>query len=167
MRSAISNVSASTGRRASRSRRLAGHAAVLLVVALLFSGCGPLWGWGNNFRGQIGDGSNTDRLEPVPISQDWSTLAAGIYHTVGIRTDGTLWAWGDDTCGGLGDGTIFERHVPTQIGTNTHWRTVAVGYWYTVAIRTDGTLWGWGYNGNGQLGDGTTTERHVPTQIGT
>ena len=93
-------------------------------------------------------------------------IAAGEFHTVAIKTDGTLWAWGYNAYGQLGDGTTTNRHSPVQIGTGTDWAKVEAGKEYTVAIKTDGTLWAWGANYSGQLGDGTTTWRYSPVQIG-
>ncbi len=132
-----------------------------------------LWAWGNNTYGMLGDGTTTDRHSPTQIGADtnWASVsAAGFYHTVAIKTDGTLWAWGNNGSGQLGDGTATDRSSPTQIGADTSWASVSAGnspaVSYTVAIKTDGTLWAWGNNGSGQLGDGTTTDRHSPTQVG-
>jgi alpha-tubulin suppressor-like RCC1 family protein len=66
---------------------------------------GTLWAWGDNWAGQLGEGTTTDRHFPVQIGTDtWSFVAAGSNHTVAIRSDGTLWAWGDNFSGQLGDG---------------------------------------------------------------
>jgi len=96
----------------------------------------------------------------VRVGTDFASVAAGGYHTVVVKTDGTLWAWGGNFDGQLGDGTATQRNVPEQIGTETDWAVVAAGNYYTLAVKADGTLWAWGYNNNGQLGDGTTTNRN-------
>ena len=93
-------------------------------------------------------------------------VAAGKWHTVAVKTDGTLWAWGANNSSQIGDGTYTNRLAPTQLGTATNWRTIAAGDLHTVALKTDGSLWAWGINGYGQLGDGTTTDRNTPVQIG-
>ena len=100
-------------------------------------------------------------------SIDWKMIAAGAYHSVGIKADGSLWAWGLNRFGQLGDGTDTDRTSPVQIGTATNWASIAGGYAHTIATQTDGSLWAWGYNGNGQLGDGTGTNKTIPVQIGT
>ena len=92
---------------------------------------GTLWAWGNNYYGQLGDGTTTDRTSPVQSGSaaSWQSVAAGNYFTVAVQTDGALWSWGD------------SRAVsPVRIGTATSWQSVAAG----VAVRTDGTLWALG-----------------------
>ena len=132
---------------------------------------GTLWAWGNNQFGPLGDGTTTQRNTPTQEeteSTNWSYVAAGAYHTVAIKDDGTLWAWGNNISGRLGDGTTTHRNTPTQEATGSNnWSYVAVGETHTVAIKDDGTLWAWGNNQFGQLGDGTTTQRDTPTQEAT
>jgi alpha-tubulin suppressor-like RCC1 family protein len=95
-----------------------------------------------------------------------ATMAAGGYHTVMIRSDGTLWAWGANGSGQLGDGTTIDRNTPVQVGIEANWHSVSAGWESTLAIKTDGTLWAWGGNTDGQLGDGTIVTRSTPVQIG-
>lgn len=102
-------------------------------------------------------------------AQCWSQIAAGQYHTLAIKSDGTLWAWGNNDNGQLGDGTAVNKSIPTQIGTDTDWALIDAFYWNTFAIKTDGSLWGWGNNSNGQLGDGNFGSNlyyNSPTRIG-
>jgi alpha-tubulin suppressor-like RCC1 family protein len=110
-------------------------------------------------------------------------VATGDYHTLVIREDGTLWAWGGASGndgsvqsslgqvsgrhGQLGLGDNYQRHIPTQVGTDNDWHYVAAGGTYSLAIKTDGTLWAWGNNAFGQLGLGDTVNRNIPVQVGT
>jgi hypothetical protein len=87
----------------------------------------PLFGWGWNDYGQT----------TVP-SGTFVAVAAGLYHGLAIRTDGTLVGWGYNGYG--------EIDVPT--GTFT---AVAAGFYHSLAIRSDGTLAGWGDNTYSQI----------------
>ncbi|MHC4278190.1 MAG: RCC1 domain-containing protein, partial [Planctomycetota bacterium] len=130
---------------------------------------GEIWAWGRNNLGQLGDGTQIDKLSPTNTvaGNDWTAVAAGDYHTMALKTDGTLWAWGYNSHGQLGDGTKISRLSPVQIGSDTNWVSIAAGERHTLALKTDGTLWAWGWNRDGQLGDNTTTDRDTPTKIGT
>ncbi len=40
-----------------------------------------LYAWGRNIYGQLGDGTQTDRLVPTPIGTGYSSIAAGSQHS--------------------------------------------------------------------------------------
>ncbi|MCL2608119.1 MAG: Ig-like domain-containing protein, partial [Methanomassiliicoccaceae archaeon] len=102
---------------------------------------GTLWAWGSNSSGQLGDGTNIERLSPIQMGSDkWKSVSAGGSYTMAIKEDGTLWAWGYNIYGQLGDGTTTQRTSPVQIGSDT-WKYVSAGSAHTMAIREDGTLW--------------------------
>jgi alpha-tubulin suppressor-like RCC1 family protein len=94
-------------------------------------------------------------------------VAAGEWHKVAVKSDGTLWAWGSNGYGQLGDGTTaYSKPSPVQVGSAANWQAVAAGLGHTVALQRDGTLWAWGLNNFGQLGDGTTANKSSPVQVG-
>ena len=113
---------------------------------------GTLWAWGDNYLGQLGDGTIIDKNVPTRIGSGttWSAVAAGGDHTVALKSDGTLWTWGDNDYGAVGDGTTGNKYIPTQIVSGTAWSTITGGTEHSVALKSDGTLWAWGYNGFGQ-----------------
>lgn len=137
------------------------------VAIITYSG--SLVSWGNNYFGQIGDGTTTRRTEltlPITGNSGWKKVSCGANNTSAIKTDGTLWAWGLNNYGQLGDGTAINKSSPVQnILTGNNWNQVASGYEHTLAIKTDGTLWAWGRNDYGQLGDGTVIDRSSPVQL--
>jgi hypothetical protein len=126
---------------------------------------GSLWCWGRNLRGQVGDGTNTDRNIPVQImSSGVSSISLGSMHTCAIKQDGSLWCWGDNDYGQRGDGIVGSKNFPVQI-IPSGVLSVSLGSIHTCAIKQDGSLWCWGSNSYGQLGDGTYTSRTTPVQI--
>ena len=88
---------------------------------------GSLWAWGENFFGELGDGTNINKNTPIQIGTDtnWQTISAGVQYTIAIKTDGSLWAWGFNGYGELGNGTTTQQNSPVQIGTDTDWQSVA------------------------------------------
>ena len=127
-----------------------------------------IFSWGHNLSGQLGDGTYTDRNEPVQVGLDanWIAIAAGVSHSLAIKNDGTLWAWGSNNFGQIGDGTSTYRKSPVQVSIDTDWISVSAGNNYSIAIKKNGTLWAWGSNNYGQLGDGTNTNQNEPMQVG-
>jgi len=106
----------------------------------------------------------------VLVDTLWATapqVAAGMNHTLALKSDGTLWAWGYNVSGQLGDGTTTQRNSPVHIGSDNKWVSISAGGYHTLALKSDGTLWAWGQNNNGQLGDGTSTQRNSPVQTST
>ncbi|WP_244237940.1 RCC1 domain-containing protein [Corallococcus terminator] len=119
--------------------------------------------WGSNVYGQLGDGTNVDRLLPVPALVQGLTgataLSATAYHTLALKQDGTVWAWGYNDSGQLGDGTNVDHPTPAPVQGLTQVAALASGTYHSLALKQDGTVWAWGLNNLGQLGDGTTDSR--------
>ena len=93
-------------------------------------------------------------------------MAAGQYHSLAVKTDGTLWSWGQNDYGQLGNGNTTTYDSPIQVGALTNWSKISGGKYNSYAIKTDGTLWAWGINNYGQLGQGNTTNTSSPVQVG-
>lgn len=134
---------------------------------VLLKSDGTVWTIGNNYSGQLGDGTTTDRptFAVVPSLMGVAAVAAGSDHSLALKTNGTVWSWGYNGNGQLGDGTTVQRPTPVQIGSLSGIVAIASQHNHSVAIRSDGTLWSWGHNWAGQLGDGTTNERIFPFQV--
>jgi alpha-tubulin suppressor-like RCC1 family protein len=133
---------------------------------------GTLYAWGDNFYGQLGSPTNTgtDQANPTPtqVPGTYTQVAAGQYHSLGLRADGTLYAWGDNYEGQLGNPVNNANDTPTTTPTQVAgtYTQVVAGTFHSLALRADGSLWAWGFNGNGQLAilnGGASTP--TPTQV--
>lgn len=142
-----------------------GNAFVCAIVS------GGVKCWGYNSRGQVGDGTTTDRSTPVDVTglgagSGVTAIDNGIaLHVCAITSTGGLKCWGNNAQGTLGDGTTTNRNTPTDVsGLGSGVTAVDVGSTATCAIVNNG-LKCWGQNAYGQIGDGTTTQRLVPTDV--
>jgi len=88
--------------------------------ALALKRDGTLWAWGQNDRGQVGDGTREDRKEPVRISEarDWKTITASHFNGYALKADGSIWGWG---IGMQTKGTESDVLEPKPIDEGTNW----------------------------------------------
>ena len=125
--------------------------------------------WGDNFFGQLGDGTNTNSSVPVDVtglSTSVIAIATGAYHTCALTVQGGVKCWGEGDFNQLGDGTRTNKSVPVDVaGLAGGVRAVAGGGFHTCAVTTVGGAVCWGFNGTGQLGNGTTTPSGVPVGV--
>lgn len=168
----------------SRIARLGAGAGHICAASNSGAEDAPVWCWGKNEHGQLGDETTIDRARPTRVK--WSggflnhgdRLALGARHSCAVRADPycsdvcgrSIWCWGDGSVGQVGDGTTLA--TPRQLQRLLYEQAklgpemeLTSGDAHTCAIKLDGTLMCWGDNTHGQLGDGTEIARSVPTQI--
>jgi alpha-tubulin suppressor-like RCC1 family protein len=128
---------------------------------LAVDGTGLVYAWGYNNYGQIGNNtSSSTTYATTPKKSSISSVkevAAGQYHSLALKTDGTVWAWGYDKYGQLGIGSTSNKTAPVAVVvTNMAHKITAIsaGYNHSLALDQDGIVWGWGDNAKGQVGDG-------------
>jgi hypothetical protein len=113
------------GTRQDRPRPVAvdgiGEAAVGLAAGALHT-CvlgesGAVYCWGQNLRGELGDGTTENRSTPGPVAGEltFRSLEAGGGVTCAFATDGFEYCWGQNRSGQLGDGSRTSRAVPTRV----------------------------------------------------
>ncbi len=122
--------------------------------------------WGQNHKGQIGNGTTQvnggvapTAVSNIPTSFVPSQVDPGGRHVCAAATSGAVWCWGDDDRHQLGtaaDGAIAVN-VPGQADTVTNAASVATGLEYSCAVGADNTVACWGRNQLGQLGRGSVT----------
>ncbi len=131
---------------------------------------GSLWTWGSNKYGQIGDGEGGEEVistSPKKIMDDVVAIAAGDFHCMAIKKDGSLWVWGDNSYFELGNGkggaNVFSK-APEKIMDDC--MAVAAGTRHSMALKSDGSLWAWGSSMyNGAVGDGSEKGSKTPVKI--
>ena len=122
--------------------------------------------WGSNYHGELGNGSTTNALLPVPVSGLGGgvvAIAAGAAHTCATTATGDVLCWGWNKWGQLGDGTTTDRLVPVTVSGVSNVVALAAGELHTCALTADGADLCWGANGGGQVGDGTQSS--VPVSV--
>jgi alpha-tubulin suppressor-like RCC1 family protein len=135
------------------------------------TGGGAIYCWGRNDRGQVGDGTNTQRLTPVlvqaPSGVTFSGLSVGADYACALAASGPAYCWGNNVAVTLGDGTSTNRSVPTIVHapSGVTFLKISAGFSHTCAVTAIGSAYCWGQNGVGELGDGTTQLRNVPTRV--
>ena len=82
----------------------------------------------------------SDSAVGVPAaSSGYTAVAAGLWHSCGLRADATVVCWGDNTAG----------QSDTPEGT---FSAIAGGLWHSCGLRADNTITCWGDNQHGQTG---------------
>ena len=148
-----------------------------LAIALLSATTGHaqnVIAWGNGSQGQT---------NVPPAATNVVAVAAGAYHSLALRSDGTVVCWGsgagtnipanitnataiaagmshslallaDNSVVAWGDNTYGQTNVPAAA---TNVVALAAGYYHNLALRADGTVVAWGKNTYGQC--------NVPTSL--
>ncbi|TYH51772.1 hypothetical protein ES332_D10G301600v1 [Gossypium tomentosum] len=142
------------------------HSAVITDAGALLT-----FGWG--LYGQCGQGSTDDELSPTCVSSllgiRIESVAAGLWHTVCVSTDGDVYAFGGNQFGQLGTGGDQAETLPRLLDApsleNTNVKIVSCGARHSAIITEDGKIFCWGWNKYGQLGLGDVIDRNIPSQV--
>jgi alpha-tubulin suppressor-like RCC1 family protein len=132
-----------------------------------------LWCWGGNDSSQLGvarEGPDStpviaDSPTPVDTSTDWASIAAGAYHTCGIKVSRELRCWGRGDAGQVGVGIIDVQTSPVSVSPPDAWDELALGGAHSCGLDAEGHLYCWGENSQGQLGLGDIRSREEPSAL--
>lgn len=131
--------------------------------------------WGNNYYGQLGNGTNDDSTTPVTVEKKVGDtplegvldLSAGDDHNCAITGPFKWYCWGRNSgdTGQLGDGTEIDRNRAVEVLNAQYARLpgLTAGGYSTCALLSGPTCWG--DNAFGQVGDGTLEDKLIPVPI--
>lgn len=141
---------------------------------------GVVFAWGSNFHGQLGNfgvpmtGTGAASRVPVPVVfantsslYGVTAVAAGGFHSLALKGDGTVYSWGYNGFGQLGDRTNADRNVAVPVLDDPLVSNqplggisqIAAGGAHSLALTSsNGAVYAWGRNDRGALGrdPGTT-----------
>ena len=132
--------------------------------------------WGDNFEGQLGNGTTTGSPVPVDVvglDSGVAAVAAGGWHACALMETGGVKCWGWNGTGQLGiggdapcsQGPCHSTTPVDVVGLETGVVAVEAGTHHTCAVMETGGVKCWGWNYLGHLGDGTTTWRSTPVDV--
>lgn len=149
------------------------------------------YGWGQNARGQIGNGVEDTLAHPTPaamtpvLSAPASQIVGGEAWTLILKSDSEVFAVGEGVSGNLGDGLAADNALGTMVrnpadtarlsGVRHIWAAgpfdeiIGVGL-HSIACNSpftdDGRVWCWGNDEAAQCGQGATgTQFNLPKQV--
>lgn len=128
---------------------------------------GTVEAWGDNGKGQLGDGNTTNSDVPVAVKGlvGAQAVSAGENHALALVSGGSVYAWGNGEQGELGNGEEHSAALPVQVSSLTEATAVAAGSHFSLALLSNGTIDAWGGNTEGELGNGGTTATDTPVAI--
>ena len=124
--------------------------------------------WGYNNKGQLGDGSTSNRAAPVNVSGLGSgvrAIAAGKGHTCALTQAGLVKCWGANQLGQLGTGSTTNSLVPQKVTGLEGVISITAGSNFTCALTSSNQVKCWGSNSYNTLGGAPGGHSSLPVQI--
>ncbi|KAH9255725.1 hypothetical protein BASA81_006119 [Batrachochytrium salamandrivorans] len=143
--------------------------ALGLLHSCWLSVLGNIYCAGLNYDGQLGDGTEQDRLVPTLVSstQAFTSLSCGGFHCCAVTAiGGEAMCWGSNYFGQLGNPLLAVSLVPVQVATSLVAASVWVGdsssFVVVVGKSGNNSVLAFGSNAFGQLGNGNKLDQTAP-----
>lgn len=121
---------------------------------------GHLLTWGDNYYGELGNGSNIASNIPLQITDNhWRSIEAGKTHLLALHSDGSVWSWGDE----MGNNST-QNNLPLKKNIKNI-AQISAGDGFSMALSAQGKTFVWGKNNFGQLGNAGLTGDKQETPI--
>jgi alpha-tubulin suppressor-like RCC1 family protein len=113
---------------------------------------GSVRAWGENSRGQVGDGTTVNRDRPVAVRGVTNAveIAAGAYFSLAVLADGTVMEWGS----GIQQSDRSARPTPALVVGARGVRSAVAGDGSVSAITQTGDVMTWGASVHFETGRG-------------
>jgi alpha-tubulin suppressor-like RCC1 family protein len=136
------------------------HSCVLRSSALPYC-------WGNNFYGQLGDGTKSDRDLATPVTGVGAPvqISGGFAHTCILFASGNVQCWGDNRYGQLGVGITEIALRPQAVIGLTSATRITARERHACALLSSGAVQCWGENAFGRLGNNSTVSASAPVIV--
>ena len=151
---------------------------------------GKAYCWGNNEKGQLGQGSLYSNNIPMLVRNEFgsalyiptensglrfTSISAGGSHTCGLDQSGKAYCWGWNADGQLGLGDTESELIPYDVYGRRNFTSLSAGVSHTCglvnfnmeSVKQNGIAFCWGNNRFGQLGNETNTNSTVPSRVST
>jgi alpha-tubulin suppressor-like RCC1 family protein len=104
--------------------------------------------WGDNSTGQLGDGTWTRRLAPVPVPglSGVTGLAVGEDYSCALLQTGKVKCWGGNQWGQLGSGSALSSTTPLEVEGVSDAVNISAGIIGTCVLTHTGVVKCWGGN---------------------
>ena len=124
---------------------------------------GSAYCWGNNWRWQLGNGTNTASKVPVavtmPAGVTFTAIVSGSEFNCALATTSTIYCWGD------APNSLSYTPAAVNMPTGVSVTAISAQDFNICALTASGAAYCWGNNDKGQIGDGTTTNSFTPVAV--
>ncbi len=152
------------------------------IHSMAVTSTGKIFTWGNNYHGQLGDGTGVRRLVPTDITEQFGfeigeridklVTDKSVYaHNLLTTSSGRVFSWGFNLHGQVGNNSVENSLLPVDITSNLELNESETIAWIgainmrSAVYTSEGRVLNWGYNHGGQLADATDQDGLIPVDI--